>query len=162
MARVSLYIWNVFSHTFMKANRKVFYSRLWGKLNPWHLASSKMIRSLSHQRFYLMNTNKLAYIETVSLTLFFVNTRTFDFPVPVKIHFDIPCQKRAGFVNNIKLFRDDFSEDVTDLFRTLLLVWWDLHPSNATSLWNSKAPFKKIALAQSAEYVMKIFSFEKG
>lgn len=144
----------VFPHIY-ESKQKGLLLQIIGKLDTWHFPRSKMIRFLSHQRFYLMNSNKLACTETASLTLFFVNTRTFDFPVPVKIRFDTPCPKRASFINNIKLFRDDFSEDVTDLLRTFLLVWWDVYPSNAPSVWNPKATFKKIALAQSAGYVIK-------
>lgn len=54
-----------------------------------------------------MSTDILTYAKTVTLTFFSVNTRTFDFPVPVRISFDKACQKRPCFINNIKLFRDE-------------------------------------------------------
>lgn len=121
--------------------------------NDWIL----VIRS-----FILWVPTNSTYAITASLTLFFVNTRTFDFPVHVRISFDKPCQKRPSFINNIKLFRDEFSEDVQIYSGLFLLVWWDLQPSNAISVWSSKATFKKITVALSAGYVIEIFSFEKG
>lgn len=91
------------SHTFLKANRKVFYSKL--QVNTWHFASSRVIRFSSHQRLYLKSADKLKFAKTASLTLFFVNTRTFDLLVLVRISFDKPCLKRPSFINNINYQR---------------------------------------------------------